>query len=92
MAFGHGRSPAPSGGWKKRYETALLLWYNGYMDKKNDTATDEKHREWPNSIRNRDELDSALEAGEKSGVSDRTIEQIFEEEITKFKNGSIRTI
>jgi hypothetical protein len=38
-------------------------------------------------VRTRDELDSALEAGEKSGISDRTIEQIFAEEIAKFKNG-----
>ncbi len=57
------------------------------MDKTNDTPTDEKHGAWPNTIRNRDELDSALEAGEKSGISDRTTEEIFESAIARIKNG-----
>ena len=43
--------------------------------------------EWPNTVRTREELDSALEAGEKSGVSDRTIEEIFEAAIARLKNG-----
>lgn len=57
------------------------------MDKKNNTADDTKTREWPNTVRNREELDSALEAGLKSGVSTRTIDEIFESGIAKAKNG-----
>lgn len=56
------------------------------MDNKENT-TELKEREWPNTVRNRDELDSALEAGLKSGVSDRTIEDIFEDVIANHKNG-----
>ena len=41
--------------------------------------------EWPNTVRSREELDSALEAGEKSGVSDRTIDEIFEAAIARLK-------
>lgn len=44
--------------------------------------------EWPNPVRTRDELDSALEAGEKSGVSDRTVDEIFESTIARLKKHS----
>ncbi len=57
------------------------------MDKKDKNATDNIDREWPNSVCTFDELDSALEAGEKSGVSDRTTEEIFEGAISRLKNG-----
>lgn len=43
--------------------------------------------DWPNTVRSPDELDSALEEGLKSGASDLTVHQIFEEQIAKFKNG-----
>jgi len=43
--------------------------------------------EWPNTIRTRDELDSALEAGEKSGVSERTFDEIIESARNSLKNG-----
>lgn len=55
------------------------------MDTKNTAELAEKHRNWPNTIRNRDELDSALEAGEKSGVSELTIEQVAERKIAQMK-------
>lgn len=43
--------------------------------------------DWPNTVRSPDELDSALEEGLKSGESNLTVHQIFEEQIAKFKNG-----
>ncbi len=57
------------------------------MDKKNDTVDSTKMREWPNKVRSRGELDSALEAGLKSGVSQRSTEEIFESVIDRLKNG-----
>jgi len=56
-------------------------------DKNSDTADKVNDREWPNTVCTRDDLDSALEAGLKSGRSDRTVHEIFEERIDKFKNG-----
>ena len=55
------------------------------MDKKQKTT--EKRPEWPNTVRTREELDAALEAGEKSGVSERSIDEIFEAAIARAKNG-----
>ncbi|MCI5078211.1 hypothetical protein [Oricola sp.] len=49
--------------------------------------TAEKHPDWPNTIRTRDELDAALEAGLKSGESDRNIDEIFKATIVRLKNG-----
>jgi len=57
------------------------------MNDKTDIANKQNHEEWPNAVRNRDELDSALEAGLKSGVSSRTTEEIFEGAIARLKNG-----
>lgn len=37
----------------------------------------ETKEEWPNSFRNRAELDALLEAGLKSGISDKSHEEIF---------------
>ncbi len=42
--------------------------------------------EWPSTVRSRDELDSALEAGEKSGVSERSFDEIVKAAITRAKN------
>lgn len=53
---------------------------------KNETKTP-KANEWPNTVKTRDELDSALEAGLKSGVSERSIDEIFEQAKAKLKNG-----
>lgn len=57
------------------------------MANKNNIIKDTKNDEWPSTIRNREELDSALESGLKSGVSTRTIDEIFESAIAKVKNG-----
>ncbi len=57
------------------------------MSDKTDIANKQNHEEWSNAVRNRDELDSALEAGLKSGVSSRTIDEIFASGIAKAKNG-----
>ena len=43
--------------------------------------------DWPNTIRSREELDSALEAGLKSGVSSRRIDEVVEDELSKLKDG-----
>ncbi|MCB9947412.1 MAG: hypothetical protein H6842_06220 [Rhodospirillaceae bacterium] len=43
--------------------------------------------EWPNTARSRDELDAALEAGVKSGVSARSFEEIIESAKSRLKNG-----
>lgn len=52
---------------------AEALRYNGIM------SDNIEEKEWPNTVRNRDELDSALEAGLASGVSDLSWEEIIEE-------------
>ena len=57
------------------------------MVNKNDFTKDAKSENWPGNIQTRAELDSALEAGLKSGVSTRTIDEIFESVIAKAKNG-----
>ena len=54
------------------------------MDDKSKTA-DLQEREWPNTVRNRDELDSALEAGLKSGVSPYTVEEVGKRAIARLK-------
>lgn len=46
-----------------------------------------REKEWPNPVRNRAELDAALEAGHKSGVSSRTFDEITERAIARAKNG-----
>lgn len=56
------------------------------MDEKNKN-TNLQEREWPNTVRNRDELDSALEAGLKSGVSELTGRQIVDRALARIKNG-----
>lgn len=57
------------------------------MDKTKNTTDSTKVQDWPNTVRTHEELDSALEAGLKSGRSNRTVHEIFEEQIAKFKNG-----
>lgn len=60
------------------------------MDKKDTDNIDLKEPDWPNSVTTGDELDSALEAGEKSGVSPYTITEIAERTIARMKaNGEL---
>ena len=47
----------------------------------------EPAEEWPNTVRTREELDAALEAGLKSGVSPRSFEEIVESARSRLKNG-----
>lgn len=49
----------------------------------------EPAEEWPNTVRTREELDAALEAGLKSGVSPYNIEEITERAINRLKNGKL---
>jgi hypothetical protein len=51
------------------------------------TKTQPKTPEWPNTIRSRAELDAALEAGLKSGISERSFDQIVEDAIARAKHG-----
>lgn len=53
-------------------------------DEQNQTTVAEN---WPNTVRTREELDAALEAGFASGRSDKTIPEIFEEVIADSKDG-----
>jgi len=55
------------------------------MDNKNDTTDTPDTQEWPNTVHTRDELDSALEAGEKSGVSPYTIDEIVAQTLAELK-------
>jgi len=57
------------------------------MTGKNDIAEKPPAEDWPNSVRNREELDSALESGFKSGRSPRTIPEIAERVLRQTKNG-----
>ncbi|VAW16030.1 hypothetical protein MNBD_ALPHA12-522 [hydrothermal vent metagenome] len=63
------------------------MWYKWPMSKNIDQVDSTETREWPNGIGTREELDSALEAGLKSGVSERSIDEIFESVIARQKNG-----
>ena len=54
-----------------------------------EAKQDKTHDNWPNTVRSREELDCALEAGLKSGVSNRTTEEIFESAIARVKNGRL---
>ena len=45
-------------------------------------------QEWPNTVRTREELDSALAAGEKSGVSSHSIKEIADRAIARLKADS----
>ena len=49
----------------------------------------EPAKEWPNTVRTREELDAALEAGLKSGVSPYSIEEITERAISRLKNSKL---
>lgn len=48
------------------------LGYNGIMSDNID------QKEWPNTVRNRAELDAALEAGLEGGVSDLSMDDLIE--------------
>jgi hypothetical protein len=63
------------------------MWYSGFMDKNTDQIDDTQTHEWPNVINTREELDSALEEGLKSGVSPYNIEQITQKVIARLRNG-----
>lgn len=65
------------------------MWYDRIMEKTKNTPDTTKTRDWPSTVRTRDELDSALEAGLKSGISERTTEEIFESAIARVKNGQL---
>ena len=45
------------------------------------------HDEWPNTVRTREDLDTALEKGLASGVSERTFDEIFDSGIALAKDG-----
>ena len=59
------------------------------MSREIDIANAQKHDKWPNSVHTREELDAALDAGLKSGVSERTTKEIFESAIARVKNGNL---
>lgn len=57
------------------------------MKDKNTIEADPREDHWPNTVRTRDELDDALDVGLASGVSTRSLDDIFESGIAKSKNG-----
>lgn len=62
---------------------------DGEQKPQSAAADDEKQdaKDWPNTVRNRDQLDSALEAGLKSKRGKRTIDEVMESAITRVENG-----
>jgi hypothetical protein len=54
---------------------------------KNDTKQHPKPEDWPGTVLSRDELDSALEAGEESGASPHTIPEIVQRTLARLRNG-----
>ena len=56
-------------------------------DSKSQAAKNLNGNDWPDTIRTREALDLALEAGEKSGISTRNVDEIFEDALTSLKNG-----
>lgn len=54
---------------------------------KDGTKQQPEADEWSNTVRTREELDSALEAGLKSGVSELTGKQIVERALARLENG-----
>lgn len=53
------------------------------------SRTDAAANEWPNTIRTREELDNALDAGSESGVSDRTVADVLKEVLVRRKNAGL---
>ena len=51
------------------------------MSDENEATQERAHDAWPNTVRTREELDSALEAGLKSGRSKLTVHEVFESRI-----------
>ena len=45
------------------------------------------HDQWPNTVRTREDLDTALENGLKSGVSPYTGRQIVDRALKRLENG-----
>ncbi len=43
-------------------------------------------QDWPGTIETRAELDQALDKGKNGGRSDRSLEDIYREAVTSFKN------
>ncbi len=41
---------------------------------------------WPKPVRTRDELEAALEAGRKSGISKRTVREIYEDAMSEVRD------
>ena len=52
---------------------------------KDDTKTPPA-KDWPNTVKTRTDLDAALEAGEKSGVSKRSFENVIKEARSSLDN------
>ncbi len=52
-----------------------------------DTKEPQPVDEWPNLIRNRNELDNALKDGEESGVATQNIIEVADQVLNRLKNG-----
>ena len=59
------------------------------MSNRDNIAEVNNHDDYPNTVSNREELDLALAAGLKSGISKRTTEEIFEAGIARAKAAQI---
>ncbi len=53
----------------------------------NDDTKQNPAKDWPDTVTSRDELDAALEAGLKSGPSQRSFDEIIEQAKIKLDNG-----
>ena len=57
------------------------------MDKNEQNKSQTTELSWPNTITSREELDSSLEAGEASGASNYSIDDVFDDVIARNQNG-----
>ena len=72
------------------YIAALIFFkkcYNQIMDKNEQNKSQTTELSWPNTITSREELDSSLEAGEASGASNYSIDDVFDDVIARNQNG-----
>jgi len=57
------------------------------MDDSEEAATKQASGDWPNTVRTRDELDAALQAGLECGASKLTGRRIVDRALARLKNG-----
>jgi len=73
-------------GQKPNLPLLHIVWHNRRMMNRTDTKDPQPVDEWPNLIRNRNELDNALKDGEESGTATQNIIEVADQVLNRLKN------